>query len=151
MTNPDPKANIPWSVKGVSKEAREAAKKAAGEQGITMGEWLTRAIRSGDAVDSDSLPEATSGSGDAAPAHETAESNIADINGTSDQLRRGITERIAQSENRILAVVGPLQEIIQQMALRIEALEDRGTMQPAEHSAPTRIPANVYRKTSWDE
>ena len=45
MVKPDNKMNIPWSIKGVSKEARAAAKKAAASEGITMGEWLSRAIR----------------------------------------------------------------------------------------------------------
>ena len=37
--------NFPWSIKGVSTEARDFAKTAAAERGITMGEWLTNVIQ----------------------------------------------------------------------------------------------------------
>ena len=32
---------FPWSIKGVSVEARDFVRTAAAERGITMGEWLT--------------------------------------------------------------------------------------------------------------
>ena len=34
----------PWSVKGIRPECREAAKVAARRAGVTIGEWLNRAI-----------------------------------------------------------------------------------------------------------
>lgn len=37
--------NLPWSVKGVEPEAREAAKLAARRAGMTLGAWLNRVIR----------------------------------------------------------------------------------------------------------
>jgi localization factor PodJL len=39
------KAQIPWSVKGVEPEAREAAKVAARRAGLTLGAWLNQVIR----------------------------------------------------------------------------------------------------------
>lgn len=39
----DPK---PWSIRGVHPEVRNAALAAAKREGITIGEWLDRAIRS---------------------------------------------------------------------------------------------------------
>ncbi|MPY72048.1 MAG: hypothetical protein GEU92_18450 [Alphaproteobacteria bacterium] len=36
---------MPWSLKGVSAPAREAAKAAAAGEGVPMGEWLSRIIR----------------------------------------------------------------------------------------------------------
>lgn len=39
--------NLPWSVKGVEPEAREAAKLAARRAGMTLGAWLNRVIRTG--------------------------------------------------------------------------------------------------------
>lgn len=41
----DPGAK-PWTVKGIPAEARNAAIAAAEREGQTIGEWLTRAIRS---------------------------------------------------------------------------------------------------------
>ena len=34
--------NFPWSIKGVSTEARDFAKTAASKNGLTMGDWLTK-------------------------------------------------------------------------------------------------------------
>ena len=38
------KPGIPWSVKGIEPEARVAAKKAAQQAGMTLGQWLNRTI-----------------------------------------------------------------------------------------------------------
>uniref|UniRef100_UPI0035AD87E2 hypothetical protein n=1 Tax=Aestuariivirga sp. TaxID=2650926 RepID=UPI0035AD87E2 len=38
------KPGIPWSVKGIEPEAREAAKLAARKAGLTLGEWLNSVI-----------------------------------------------------------------------------------------------------------
>lgn len=35
----------PWTVKGIGSEERTAAIAAAERSGLTIGEWLTRAIR----------------------------------------------------------------------------------------------------------
>lgn len=43
-----PSVTIPWSVKGVSAEARQAAKDAAQAAGMTIGAWLNLAIRQAD-------------------------------------------------------------------------------------------------------
>src|SRR5215212_7792517 len=38
------KSGIPWSVKGIEPETREAAKDAARRSGMTLGEWLNSKI-----------------------------------------------------------------------------------------------------------
>ncbi len=38
------KPGIPWSVKGIEPETREAAKEAARRSGMTLGEWLDAKI-----------------------------------------------------------------------------------------------------------
>lgn len=38
------KSNIPWSVKGIERDARETAKDAAKKEGMTVGEWLNKVI-----------------------------------------------------------------------------------------------------------
>jgi len=40
------KSNVPWSVKGIEKDARETAKEAARREGMTVGEWLNQIIYS---------------------------------------------------------------------------------------------------------
>jgi len=39
------KQPLPWSLKGVSRAAREAAKAAAKREGVPLGVWLSRVIR----------------------------------------------------------------------------------------------------------
>ena len=48
----------PWTVKGIPPEERNAAIAAAEREGLTIGEWLTRAIRTQVQADhrSDRLP-----------------------------------------------------------------------------------------------
>lgn len=38
------KSNVPWSVKGIEQDARAAAKSAARQAGMTVGEWLNSVI-----------------------------------------------------------------------------------------------------------
>jgi localization factor PodJL len=39
------KANMPWSLKGVSPKARQTARTAAKQAGVPVGVWLTQVIR----------------------------------------------------------------------------------------------------------
>ena len=50
----------PWTIKGIAPEERNAAIAAAEREGLTIGEWLTRAIRTQVQADhrSDRLPVA---------------------------------------------------------------------------------------------
>ena len=50
------KPGIPWSVKGIEPEVREAAKHAARRSGMTLGEWLNTVIL--DQADDPAAPEA---------------------------------------------------------------------------------------------
>jgi hypothetical protein len=149
MINSNSKSHIPWSVKGVSKEARAAAKKAAANQGITMGEWLTQAIRSGG--------DDVQNSGVAVTQDELTSGSVSwnnERNGNGDGaglLRQGLFERIGQSEKRIVRVVESLQEIIQQMALRIEALEGQQVAAPLRSPAPAEPKPTAFHKAGWDD
>ncbi len=153
MVEPDPKSNIPWSVKGVSKEAREAVKKAAAEQGITMGEWLTQAIRAGDEPRGFTNPGSASSLApeDSGEQPEIARRISTDGRNPHDPLRQGIADRIADSERRILAVVEPLKEIIHQMASRIDTLESRTAGMVPDQKTPQVEAPSTYRKSGWDE
>jgi len=44
-TSATKKQETPWSVRGVSHETRTAAKKAAHRSGLTVGEWIERALQ----------------------------------------------------------------------------------------------------------
>jgi hypothetical protein len=155
MARTDPKKDMPWSVKGVSKEAREVVKKAAAEQGVTMGEWLSQAIRAdldaSGGSNSDGAPVGPSALAEPEATNPRQIMEAAAPRDVEERLRRGIAEKIVESENRILNVVKPLQEIIQQMALRIELLENRNPPSP-ENDRPRPVSGPPgYRKTGWDE
>ena len=48
---------VPWSVKGIEPEAREAAKQAARRAGMTLGAWLNQAIIVNSTDDVDAGPQ----------------------------------------------------------------------------------------------
>jgi hypothetical protein len=57
-------SGMPWSIKGVSEEARAAAVAAARRAGVPVGVWLSRAIR--EAADAEAREHAAAG-GEAPP------------------------------------------------------------------------------------
>ena len=36
--------NFPWSIKGISIEARKLAKEGAAKEGLTIGQWLKKIV-----------------------------------------------------------------------------------------------------------
>ena len=86
-------SNHPWSIKGISEDARAVAKEAAAREGITMGEWLTRAISragGGEAPEmAVSIPD------------ETAE-EIAGKEVEATTLRDEIARRVREAEDRMV-------------------------------------------------
>ena len=121
MENSSDKANMPWSVKGVSKEAREVVKKGAAADGVTIGEWLSRVIRETDEVPPRSMlhEEADSASTRTGNGGEIASSPA----GSAENLRDNVVELIRDAEDRIIGVVEPVHEIVKQLARRVETLE----------------------------
>ncbi|EKE78526.1 MULTISPECIES: hypothetical protein [Oceanibaculum] len=113
--------NMPWSIKGVSPEAREAARKAVESGDMTMGEWLSEAIR---AVAAEERGVAS------APEPAAAQTEV-----TEDRLEP-LAERIAAAERRTALMVAPLHELLETIARRLEGLENRLPSAPAPTSAP---------------
>ena len=166
MAKPGDKANIPWSVKGVSKEARQLAKKAAAAEGMTMGAWLSRAIRADGqapmatpvhddnsiAPSPDTMPPALLEPTDSIPSEPgPSEPGPSNPDLSDENARRRIIERVAESEDRILGVVQPLHEIILQITGRIEALEQRARGVASQAlPRPKQNTTSIYRKTGWD-
>ncbi len=87
------KPGIPWSVKGIEPEAREAAKDAARRSGMTLGEWLNSVILD----QSDGAQQVAGRHGDAAPKEFSAdEEHFDDADDTTIRL-----EDIAQQLTRL--------------------------------------------------
>ena len=122
------KSNVPWSVKGIERDARETAKGAAKREGMTVGEWLNKVIyTAGD-------PDASDGNVDGAElkdlitAIEYLSKRISstETSGSKavDNLARnlgGVVERVQRLER-----VKP-QDSAQALAKRVEHLESKST------------------------
>jgi localization factor PodJL len=55
---------VPWNVRGIDPDVREAALLAARRSGMTLGQWLNAVI--GDTVSSEGVPQAVAGESAAA-------------------------------------------------------------------------------------
>jgi localization factor PodJL len=98
------KPGVPWSVKGIEPDVREAAKVAARRSGMTLGEWLNSKIleTADDIPDTRPDPYARSA---VAPSHalERTASRLEDI---AEQLSR-LSRRDSETAQR---VAGPLEQ-----------------------------------------
>lgn len=118
--------NMPWSIKGVSAEARKIAKSAAMASGEPMGVWLSRLI---DAASAAKLGQASQVAvRPEAPVPAPAELRV-DI--------EALTQRLANIERRMLASLQPLDQALAQIGRRLEALE-APALPPPEPQRPDR-------------
>jgi localization factor PodJL len=105
--------DLPWSVAGISGEAREAARAAARREGLSVGEWLTRRIVSELSDMSETLgrsewtsraeyrpqPERQKIQSDAMLEHVArSESETADVYRRIEDQLRGVARRLEASE-----------------------------------------------------
>ena len=110
-------ANFPWSIKGVSTEARDFAKTAASKNGLTMGDWLTKIIR-------DEMDESKRNSG--VESKQGAGSDGDKISPTVPHLNNdSVIKKLGETEERVLEAIKPLSKILMQLSLMLEALESR--------------------------
>ena len=108
---------FPWSIKGVSVEARDFVRTAAAERGITMGEWLTNVIQNETkAFESTVDSQQKTNDGFKTPQMVTEVPKCAEDS---------LLKKLDETEGRVLEAVKPLREIILKLSLRLEALESR--------------------------
>jgi len=107
--------NMPWSIKGVSAEARKIAKSAAMASGEPMGVWLSRLI---DAASAAKLGQASQVAvRPEAPVPAPAELRV-DI--------EALTQRLANIERRMLASLQPLDQALAQIGRRLGGTRGAG-------------------------
>ncbi|MEO0399311.1 MAG: hypothetical protein AAF224_07775 [Pseudomonadota bacterium] len=99
------KSTAPWSVKGIERDAREAAKDAARREGLTVGEWLNRTIYTAGEDDIDSA---------------AAGSRLKDLATALGHL----SQRLAENEQKHDDVVSGLAKATSAAAERLERLEN---------------------------
>jgi len=108
---------FPWSIKGVSVEARDFVRTAAAERGITMGEWLTNVIQNEtNAFESTRDIQEKTNDG-----FKTSQMVTEFPKHAEDSLLKKLDE----TEGRVLEAMKPLREILLKLSLRLEALESR--------------------------
>lgn len=129
------KGTMPWSIKGVSPEARSAAKAAAADSDLTIGQWLDQIII-GSAIGQLSDTKA-----DLAATQARAIDEI-----MSDPVIAAIdrlSARVEATEQQAADAVAPLTEAIQTLLARVERLEggDEVTAEPAPAETPAKARA----------
>ena len=107
--------NFPWSIKGVSIEARKRAKEGAAQKGITIGEWLKNIIEL-DISEHNDISLKTKPKEDKQSINSDA--TLIDEGDLDDVLIA-----IQKTELKFMNLIKPLHAILNQLSLRIESLE----------------------------
>lgn len=109
------KPGLPWSVKGVEPDAREAAKAAARRDGVTLGVWLNRTIYANSGEEAPSAaPDETSAQPAPKPAGDPTTVTAADLQRLNAPLIaavRNIEQATSQLTDRLTALEKSQQEI----------------------------------------
>ena len=108
---------FPWSIKGVSVEARDFVRTAAAERGITMGEWLTNVIQN--------ETKAFESTGDSQQKTNDVFKIPQMVTEVPKRAEDSLLKKLDETEGRVLEAVKPLREIVLKLSLRLEALESR--------------------------
>ncbi len=143
------KPGLPWSVKGVEPDAREAAKAAARRDGVTLGVWLNRTIYANSAEDAASSENAdvSSKPAAAAPTADPTAVTAADLQRLNAPLIaavRNIEQATSQLTDRLTALEKSQQEItlaaMRDIASEAARVAAEAVGQPAAEK-PERAPA----------
>ena len=108
---------FPWSIKGVSVEARDFVRTAAAKRGITMGEWLTNVIQN--------ETQAFGSTGDSQQKTNDVFKTPQMVTEVPKRAEDSLLKKLDETEGRVLEAVKPLREIVLKLSLRLEALESR--------------------------
>ena len=112
---------FPWSIKGVSVEARDFVRTAAAERGITMGEWLTNVIQN--------ETSAFESTGDNQQKIDDSFKTLQMITEAPKRVENSLLKKLDETEGRVLEAMKPLREILLKLSLRLEALESRNEIE----------------------
>ena len=117
--------NFPWSIKGISIEARKLAKEGAAKEGLTIGQWLKKIINE-DHDASFILPNKSSESADPENAvTKTLKSDLSQPLPMKTHDETMVLEVIDQIERRYLELTTPIQSILSQLSLRMDLVESK--------------------------
>ena len=117
--------NFPWSIKGVSIEARKIAKDGAMEENLTIGQWLKIIIekQSDKASRPNTIPIITDSSENVY--YKSKSLNKLDTSVVNDLEQIEVLRAFNKIETKFLNLTKPLQSILAQLSLRMESLENK--------------------------
>ena len=117
--------NFPWSIKGISIEARKLAKEGAAKEGLTIGQWLKKIINE-DHDASFILPNKSSENVDPENAvTKTLKSDLSQRPQIKFRDETMVLELINKIEKRYFDLTTPIQSILNQLSLRMDLVESK--------------------------
>ncbi|MHA1566251.1 MAG: hypothetical protein ACTSX7_13145 [Alphaproteobacteria bacterium] len=111
------KSNMPWSIKGVSLEARAAAKEAAAAGKMTIGAWLDQTILGA------AIGQLADTEDDRLAATARATESLSE-DPVIDAIQR-LAAKVAATEQRTADMAAPLRKLVEQLTNRVETMEQQ--------------------------
>ncbi len=115
------KPNSPWSIKGVTSEAKDAAKEGARISRQPLGKWLIEVIRKTHAAEAQPTAAATE---TGAPAELNAATASPSAAATWQEAVVRLEARIAETERSVTDSALPVNAALERIADRLEAIEN---------------------------
>ena len=117
--------NFPWSIKGISIEARKLAKEGAAKEGLTIGQWLKKIINEDHDETVISVNKSLENANSEIAATKTLKSDLSQPPPMKTHDETMVLELIDQIEKRYLELTTPIQSILSQLSLRMDLLESK--------------------------
>ena len=117
--------NFPWSIKGISIEARKLAKEGAAKEGLTIGQWLKIIINEDRDETVISANKSLENANSEIAATKTLKSDLSQPLPMKTHDETMVLEVIDQIERRYLELTTPIQSILSQLSLRMDLVESK--------------------------
>ena len=117
--------NFPWSIKGISIEARKLAKEGAAKEGLTIGQWLKKIINEDHDESVISANKSLENANPEIAATKTLKSDLSQPPPMKTHDEAMVLELIDQIEKRYLELTTPIQSILSQLSLRMDLVESK--------------------------
>ena len=117
--------NFPWSIKGISIEARKLAKEGAAKEGLTIGQWLKKIINEDHDETAISANKSLENAKSEIAAAKTLKSDLSQPPPMKTHDETMVLESIDQIEKRYLELTTPIQSILSQLSLRMDLVESK--------------------------
>ena len=117
--------NFPWSIKGISIEARKLAKEGAAKEGLTIGQWLKKIINEDHDETVISANKSLENAKSEIAATKTLKSDLSQPPPMKTHDETMVLEIIDQIEKRYLELTTPIQSILSQLSLRMDLVESK--------------------------